>query len=714
MKIQDGSLDKISFDEMYYLYSPGDLIIDRESDVDALYQVYAVTGGRMRLLKYVNNNVYRPPGEEEEADNSPEAGIGTWTDVVIDCFRLGWDGKKIGPRRITHRVPHYTGEKKITDLNYYPVRFRRNSEDIIKKLKLRGRAALECYGHKKYAARTTKHPSVREPLPLRKRMRSPPPRMSSGRAENAQLMGTAEKELESDVYVDIETFNEAFPFYETDFDHLGRVRPSLREVTESTPGGRDREYHIGDHDVDEARSDGFLSSHFHLTHAKRPEELADMEDYLMLLPHCVPAFDFRQREWYWLDVEKLEEIDKSEDARRRGWEDLVIEDGYSQLLLSLVDNHTSAFEHKKAKNSTTQSSQIDLIKGKGRGLILLLHGPPGTGKTSTAETIAAYTGKPLYAVTCGDIGVTAREVEDNLREHTERAEKWGCVLLLDEADVFLAKRTWTDMNRNAVVSVFLRHLEYYSGILFLTTNIVGIIDEAFKSRIHVALRYDMIDQSSTERIWNNILDRIIKDNETSDVKIKFDRDLLLEFALSHYEKHEEEETTWNARQIRNAFSTAIAMGQFDRFERIRKEGLSPDQAAASGTKSLMTIRLTKRNFAKIAETATDFERYINAVRGPDADNALASQQRDDYFARQLAPPRRKNRRGSADFGQGPRRRGYLTPQSSKPVKGKKVAERSVSPDDDQENSEQKTTRANKPRIRREEFSEDDEDGISDE
>lgn len=133
----------------------------------------------------------------------------------------------------------------------------------------------------------------------------------------------------------------------------------------------------------------------------------------------------------------------------------MIEDGYSQLLLSLVDNHTSAIRHNNSKTATgggVQTSQIDLIKGKGRGLILLLHGPPGTGKTSTAETIAAYTGKPLYAVTCGDIGVTAEDVEDNLREHMERAEKWGCVLLLDEADVFLAKRTWTDMNRNAVVS----------------------------------------------------------------------------------------------------------------------------------------------------------------------------------------------------------------------------------------------------------------------
>ena len=60
---------------------------------------------------------------------------------------------------------------------------------------------------------------------------------------------------------------------------------------------------------------------------------------------------------------------------------------------------------------------------------------------------------------------------------------WGCVVLLDEADVFLEERTQTDLQRNALVSVFLRVLEYYEGILILTSNRVGIFDEAFMSRV---------------------------------------------------------------------------------------------------------------------------------------------------------------------------------------------------------------------------------------
>ena len=77
---------------------------------------------------------------------------------------------------------------------------------------------------------------------------------------------------------------------------------------------------------------------------------------------------------------------------------------------------------------------------------------PGVGKTSTAECIADYTQRPLFPITCGDIGETAASVEANLGKSFQLAHKWGCVLLLDEADVFMAKRGGTDIQRNSLVS----------------------------------------------------------------------------------------------------------------------------------------------------------------------------------------------------------------------------------------------------------------------
>ena len=76
----------------------------------------------------------------------------------------------------------------------------------------------------------------------------------------------------------------------------------------------------------------------------------------------------------------------------------------------------------------------------------------GVGKTSTAECVATQLGRPLFPITCGDLGTDAEAVEDRLEEYFHLAQRWGCVLLLDEADVFLAKRTTGDLRRNALVS----------------------------------------------------------------------------------------------------------------------------------------------------------------------------------------------------------------------------------------------------------------------
>lgn len=78
----------------------------------------------------------------------------------------------------------------------------------------------------------------------------------------------------------------------------------------------------------------------------------------------------------------------------------------------------------------------------------------------------------------------------------EMSTKWNAVLLLDEADVFLEARSSNDLERNKLVSNFLRVLEYNAGVLFLTTNRVTNIDAAFQSRIHVSIEYPELSLSS--------------------------------------------------------------------------------------------------------------------------------------------------------------------------------------------------------------------------
>ena len=89
---------------------------------------------------------------------------------------------------------------------------------------------------------------------------------------------------------------------------------------------------------------------------------------------------------------------------------------------------------------------------------------------------------PLYTVSSGALGHEVEDIYENLTLILELATHWKAVLLLDEADVFLARRTMADLERNAIVSIFVRELEYYQGFLLLTTNQADILDDAFQSK----------------------------------------------------------------------------------------------------------------------------------------------------------------------------------------------------------------------------------------
>ena len=98
-------------------------------------------------------------------------------------------------------------------------------------------------------------------------------------------------------------------------------------------------------------------------------------------------------------------------------------------------------------------------------------------------------------------------LEKRLSDIFKIVSHWKAALLLDEADIFVEQRANSDIHRNALVSVLLRKLEYYEGILFLTTNRVKVTDEAIASRIHFVLRYGNLDHSARKGVWRSFLRR---------------------------------------------------------------------------------------------------------------------------------------------------------------------------------------------------------------
>jgi len=270
--------------------------------------------------------------------------------------------------------------------------------------------------------------------------------------------------------------------------------------------------------------------------AKKEEPPFTDDDYLLAAP-VVLGYAFNDKLWLEFPVANVSDIKWNESA----FDSLVLPDAQKDIVRALVETHAG---------STNNTSTIDdIIQGKGRGLVSVLHGPPGVGKTLTAEGIAELLKRPLYCVSSGELGTNPMQLEHELNKILDIAHSWSAVLLLDEADVFLERRTMADMHRNALVSIFLRTLEYFSGILFLTTNRVETFDDAFQSRIHVALRYGELGFKAKLKIWTMFLGMVRSQNpdESEDIA--------------------EDEVDWlakrnmNGRQIKNAVRTAQALAK---------------------------------------------------------------------------------------------------------------------------------------------------------
>lgn len=143
----------------------------------------------------------------------------------------------------------------------------------------------------------------------------------------------------------------------------------------------------------------------------------------------------------------------------------------------------------------------DVVKGKSGGSIILCAGKPGTGKTLTAEVYSEVMHRPLYTVQASQLGLTPDELEGELARSFKRAIRWNAILLIDEADVYVASRG-KDLKQNAIVGVFLRVLEYYSGMLFLTTNRSDLVDDAIASRCIARIDYVYPTPEDQRKIWD--------------------------------------------------------------------------------------------------------------------------------------------------------------------------------------------------------------------
>ncbi|TVY29058.1 ATP-dependent zinc metalloprotease [Lachnellula hyalina] len=432
----------------------------------------------------------------------------------LNCQKVEWDGDKFGYANCQHVVTSFAGTMSISALDAIPLEFHPEQKKIRAQLLKRGKLFEHYHGY---------HYKSYKSFAIGKNMCGQDIKVT----------------IDSRIIIDTHAYGKFNP------NSIGHLQPLKMKSKADTPENSDEEYDE-EYDEEEEETDDDYDQQIHYsTHnaaASRTDTklIALSEEHLLHCSSLLKGYALKTKRWLSFFLDEISEIIWNNAA----FSNLVLPADQKELILAFAESQV------KYKDSFD-----DVISGKGKGIIMLLSGGPGIGKTLTAESVAENMQVPLYMMSAGDLGIKSSEVESSLTTILEMVAKWNAVLLLDECDVFLEARSAHDLERNKIVSIFLRTLEYYEGILFLTTNRVKNMDPAFQSRIHISMEYPGLDKSARVQVWRNFLERGVKHE------------------LSEGEIERLASVDINGRQIKNVLKTSQLLSQHKgvplRYEHLR-------------------------------------------------------------------------------------------------------------------------------------------------
>ncbi|KAL8924262.1 MAG: hypothetical protein Q9172_002775 [Xanthocarpia lactea] len=400
--------------------------------------------------------------------------------LEVYCYTLGF-GTLFHRREIVFRLKSFDDAKPIISLDCYPTRFMENEADFIKLREEEGKKFKGFCFNLKGSARLFYYEGTA---------------ISSRVGLNMVQTSQQQIQVRGQVIVDSDAWDRWGP---------GDEYPDLGETTTWPIDNSSWHSTMLQHSMHSIASKDFED---------RCKEGDLSADEYALLPPRVLAYVPVKRLFVQLAVKDVKPVDNRN--KEEVWKkDLILAEEKKHIIRTLVENHANLADQRIP----------DIVEGKGNGLVMLLHGPP---------------------VGVADIGTNSRTVENRLNKLFSLAAEWDAVLLIDEADVFMEQRGSNEatLERNALVSVLLRVLEYYEGILILTTNRVLSFDVAIQSRIHLAVMFHDLNEKQTRQIIDVHLAKQSQNLSESEKKL---------FAITA------QSCSLNGRQIRNVISSAQAM-----------------------------------------------------------------------------------------------------------------------------------------------------------
>lgn len=404
--------------------------------------------------------------------------------MLISCEEIAFDGDTFAWKPAQLKIPYFAENLPVTELSSYPLEFHEDSEGVKERLTIRAKKILN-YQKLTYCE-------------------------YDGVGLLQTPCGTQRHNVAGRILID--NFG-----YSKHQDGNQRTDNGIK---------RNRRNGTNQNDAPSAESTYVTALSKEQQEENKTEMLGNRKEDLIFMSPLLKGFALKNKLWLEFYVDDITPLIWNDDA----YGHLVYQEEQKDLVLTFVENH-----------QRLKTGVDDVIQGKGQGLIFLLSGPPGTGKTLTAEAVADKSRRPLYYLQAEDLGINAAQLGKNIKKVFEMATEWDAVILLDEADVFMAERDPGDIARNELVSIFLRELEYFRGIIFLTTNLFSTIDSAFRSRVNIHLVFQSLPASSRLLLWQKFLSRLPGDEVQAKVNKK-DLNELAKWEL-------------NGREIKNAIKT---------------------------------------------------------------------------------------------------------------------------------------------------------------